>query len=395
MDPIQNPYAPGAGTPPPSLMGRDQLLRQADILFARTLAKKPEKSIIMTGLRGVGKTVLLNKMEQIASDRGYRCITIECSVEQSLTKTLTPQLRRYLFELDRMEGVKEKVKRGLMTLRSFMNGLKLSISEISLEISPLLGTADTGDITIDLPELFIALAEAAAEKKTGLAILIDEVQSIPSDELAALIMAMHKMQQKQLPLVLVAAGLPTLPRLVGDAKSYAERLFDFQHVGALSTEDAQAALQLPAQQEGVDIDNDALSCICHHAKGYPYFLQVWGYLIWNKAQASPIQQADVLSSEDDVLKHLDGNFFLVRYDRLTDSEKRFMRAMAEYPQGQCKSSDIQKELGLKATSLTPTRSKLIEKGMIYSPRHGIIDYSVPMFGDFMKRILPNDDWRKR
>lgn len=376
-------------------MGRDQLLRQADILFARTLAKKPEKSIIMTGLRGVGKTVLLNKMEQLAAARGYRCITIECSVEQSLTKTLTPQLRRYLFELDRMEGVKEKVKRGLMTLRSFMNGLKLSVSEISLEISPLLGSADTGDITLDLPELFIALAEAAAEKKTGLAILIDEVQSIPSNELGALIMAMHKMQQKQLPLVLVAAGLPTLPRLVGDAKSYAERLFDFQHVGALSLEDARAALQLPAQQEGVDIDSDALSCICQHAKGYPYFLQVWGYRIWNNAQASPIQQQDVLSSENDVLKHLDGNFFLVRYDRLTDSEKRFMRAMAEYPQGQCKSSDVQKELGIKATSLTPTRSKLIEKGMVYSPRHGIIDYSVPMFGDFMKRILPNNDWRKR
>ncbi|MFI3244848.1 MAG: ATP-binding protein [Akkermansia sp.] len=395
MDPIQNPYAPGAGTPPPSLMGRDQLLRQADILFARTLAKKPEKSIIMTGLRGVGKTVLLNKMEQMAMERGYRCISIECTVGKSLSETLTPQLRRYLFELDRMEGVKEKVKQGLMTLRSFMNGLKLSFSEISLEICPLQGIADTGDITLDLPELFIALAEAAAEKKTGLAIFIDEVQSIPPAELGALIMSMHKMQQKQLPLVLVSAGLPTLPRLAGEAKSYAERLFDFQQVGALSLQDAKEALLVPAQQEGVQIDDAALNRICQHAQGYPYFLQVWGYQTWNNAKSSPIGVHDIEQSELDVLKHLDSNFFLVRYDRLSDSEKRFMRAMAQYPQGQCKSSDLQKELGIKSTSLTPTRAKLVNKGMVYSPRHGVLDYSVPMFGDFMRRVMPNDDWRQR
>ncbi len=275
MDPIKNPYSPGAGSPPPELVGRDPILDQARILLGRTKQRRAEKSMLLTGLRGVGKTVLLNEIERLAQANGYRTILIEALEDKPLGPLIAPQLRTLLFDLDRMAGAGDKAKRGLRILRSFIGALKVTMGDLSfgLDIDPQVGTADSGDLEIDLPSLFVAVAEATEERKSAVAILIDELQYFSAKELGALIMAMHRVQQLQLPLVLLGAGLPTLPGLAGQAKSYAERLFNFPDVGALSEDDAARALRDPAQADGVIFEDEALKEVFRVAKGYPYFLQ--------------------------------------------------------------------------------------------------------------------------
>lgn len=384
MDPIKNPFTPGAGCPPYELAGRDNILEEARILLGRTIRKKPEKSMLLTGLRGVGKTVLLNTIEREAQEQGYKTINFEVNENQSLGFKLIPALRNLLFELDRMEGSKELIKRGLMILRNFIGSIKMNYGEFGVELDPLPGIADSGNMEIDLPDLFLSVAEAAKAKKTGIALLIDEIQLLHHDELAGLIMAMHKLQQKQSPFVLIAAGLPTLPRLAGDAKSYAERLFSYPLVGKLNKEDSFSALRTPASSENAEFSHEALNKIYEHTQGYPYFLQEWGYQVWKVAKTPSISLSDVNAAEEIVTQRLDQNFFKVRYDRLTDGEKRFMMAMAlnDTP---CKSADIAEQLSMKSNALTPMRANLIRKGMIYSPRHSILDFSVPLFGEFLKR----------
>src|SRR5215212_4458753 len=252
MDPLANPFSPGAGSPPPELVGRDPILEQARILLGRTKLKRQEKSMLLTGLRGVGKTVLLNEIESLAKADGYRTVLIEAQEDKPLGPLLVPHLRTLLFDLDRIAGAGDRAKRGLRVLRSFIGSLKVSMGDVSfgLDIDPQTGTADSGDLEADLPSLFVVVAEAAEERKTAVAILIDELQYFSAKELGALIMAMHRLQQLQLPLVLLGAGLPILPGLAGQAKSYAERLFSFPDVGALSEEDAAQALQEPASAVG-------------------------------------------------------------------------------------------------------------------------------------------------
>jgi hypothetical protein len=248
MDPIKNPFSPGAGSPPPELVGRDPVLDQARILLGRVKNKRSEKSMLLSGLRGVGKTVLLNEIERIAKTDGYRTIAIEAYENKPLGALLAPHLRTLLFDLDRIAGVGRKVKRGLAVLRGFIGSLKITVQDITLgfDIEPEKGTADSGDLEIDLPNLFVAIAEAAEDRKSAVAILIDEVQYFNKKELGSLIMAMHKVQQRQLPLLLLGAGLPILPGLAGESKSYAERLFSFPDIGALSPKDAAKAVQDPA-----------------------------------------------------------------------------------------------------------------------------------------------------
>ncbi len=387
MDPIKNPFTPGAGCPPPQLVGRETVLEEARILLGRTLRRKPEKSMLLTGLRGVGKTVLLNAIEHEAEAQGYKTISFEVTENQTLGLKLIPALRNLFFELDRLAGNKEKIKRGLMILRNFIGSLKLNYGEFGVELDPLPGIADTGNPEIDLPDLFLAVAEAARAKETGVALLIDEIQLLSHEELGGLIMAMHKLQQKQAPFVLIAAGLPTLPRLAGDAKSYAERLFSYPIIGTLNQDECNKALQTPAAMEHADFSPEALTAIFAHSHGYPYFLQEWGYQVWKVANTPYMTEIDVSDAHKQVQDRLDTNFFRVRYDRLTDAEKRFMHAMATCPEP-CKSSDIAEQLGIKPTAITPTRASLIRKGMIYSPRHGLIAYSVPLFGDFLRRTMP-------
>lgn len=390
MDPINNPFSPGAGSPPPELVGRDSILDQARILLARVRLQRPEKSLLLTGLRGVGKTVLLNEIELLAKQAEYHTILIEAHEDKTLGALLAPHLRRLLFDLDRLAGAGNKARRGLAVLKSFISAVKVKVAdiEIGLDIEPERGSADSGDIEVDLPNLFIAVAEAAQERKTAVAILIDEIQYLAQGELSALIMAMHKMQQRRLPLVLIGAGLPILPALAGESKSYAERLFQFPDIGPLSEPDTAKALQDPVNVAGVAFTTDALHEIFRLTQGYPYFLQEWGYQSWNRATQSPIPLQVVQDATAKVILRLDENFFRVRFDRLTPSEKNYLRAMAHLGPDAHRSGDIASVLGVKVTSLGPVRAKLIKKGMIYSPVHGDMAFTVPLFDEFMRRAIP-------
>ena len=390
MDPIKNPFSPGAGAPPPELVGRDPLLEQARVLLGRVKQKRPEKSLLLTGLRGVGKTVLLNEIERMAKAAGYQTILIEAHEEKPLGELIYPALRSLLYELDRVAGAGDKVKRGLAVLRSFIGSIKLTVGDVAmgLDIEPATGTADSGDLEIDLPNLFVAIAEAAQERQTAVAILVDEIQYLNQKELGAVIMAMHKMQQKQLPLALLAAGLPVLPGMAGESKSYAERLFNFPDIGALSAADAAKALREPARDAGIEFREDALQEVYRLTRGYPYFIQEWGYQSWNMASASPITLRTVQDATPEVMRRLDRNFFRVRFDRLTPGEKNFLRAMAHLGPGNHRTADIAATLGVSVKGIGPVRSKLIKKGMIYSPAHGDMAFTVPLFDEFMVRAIP-------
>jgi hypothetical protein len=390
MDPIKNPFSPGAGSPPPELVGRDPILEQARILLGRVKQKRPEKSMLLTGLRGVGKTVLLNEIERLARGQSYRTILIEATEGKPLGALLAPHLRTTLYELDRLAGAGDKVKRGLAVLRSFIGSMKVTVDDvvIGLDIEPEKGAADSGDLEIDLPSLFVAIGEAAEDRKSAVAIFIDEIQYFNQKELGALIMAMHRVQQRQLPIVLLGAGLPILPGLAGDAKSYAERLFSFPDIGALSETDSAKALRDPANAAGVAFQSTALDEVFRLTRGYPYFVQEWGYQAWNLAPSSPITKQTVQAATATVIPRLDRHFFRVRYDRLTPGEKNFLRAMAELGPGPYRTGDVADTLKVKVTSLGPVRAKLIKKGMIYSPAHGDMAFTVPLFDEFMIRAIP-------
>jgi GTPase SAR1 family protein len=347
------------------------------------------KSFLLIGLRGVGKTVLLNRVLQMSEDSGYRGILIEAHEDKALPTLLISPLRKVLLGLDVMGAVSEKVKRGLRTLKGFSNGLKVKYGEIEvgLDIEPEKGVGDSGDLETDLPDLLVATAEAAKARNTVVVLLIDELQYIEEIELSALIMGMHKVSQKQLPLVLIGAGLPQLVGNTGRSKSYAERLFDFPVVGPLARNEAYTAIAEPISKEGEKIAAAAIEKIVAETQGYPYFLQTWGYETWNNAKKSPIALADVDRSALAVRNSLDESFFRVRFDRLTPSEKKYMYKMAELGAGPHRSGDIALALRVKVQSVAPVRSSLIKKGMIYSPAHGDTAFTVPLFDEFLKRQL--------
>jgi hypothetical protein len=390
MDPMQNPFSPGAGSPPPELAGRAPLLEQARLTLGRVKAGRPERSFLLVGLRGVGKTVLLNKVRELADDLGYRAVLIEAHEGKPLAALLLPALRQLVISLDRMAQISQKAKRGLRVLRSFFNGVKLKYQdvEIGIDVDPEVGTADSGNLEADLAEVFIAVGEAAADRKSAVALIIDEMQYLSETELSALIMAMHQISQRQLPVVLVGAGLPQLIALAGRSKSYAERLFQFPEVGALQPADAAKAVQEPVQEQHVEFTEDALQEIIRQTKGYPYFLQEWAYQAWNLATRSPIEIGVVHEATRESIRRLDANFFRVRFDRLTPREKDYLRALADMGDATQRSGDIAERLQVKVQSIAPVRNGLIKKGMIYSPAHGDTAFTVPLFSDFMKRIMP-------
>lgn len=391
MDPIRNPYSPGAGTPPPELAGRDVLREAARIALERARIGRASKSMIMIGLRGVGKTVLLNRILTDAESGGMSTLRIEAPENQSLPSTLAPQLRRVLLTLSNREVARQLAQRALRGLAGFVGALKVKYQdiEVGLDFDPEPGLADNGDLETDLPDLLEVVGAAAKADGTCLALFIDEIQYVKEDELAALITALHRTSQRQLPIVMVGAGLPQVRGRMGQAKSYAERLFEFSEVGALSDDDARLAIAKPAQVEGVEIDSDALDAIVSRTRGYPYFLQEWGKHVWDVAERSPITADSVESASIQVTAALDESFFLVRFDRLTPTEKTYLRAMASLGTGPHRSGDIANVLGRRVTSLAPTRSNLINKGMIWSPSHGDTAFTVPMFDEFMRRIMPD------
>lgn len=390
MDKINNPFSPGAGSPPPELAGRDAILEQARVLLGRVMVGRPEKSMLLTGLRGVGKTVLLNEIERMAKTAGYRTILVEAHESKSLAALLAPGLRTLLFDLDRIAAAGNQVRRGIAVLKSFVGAIKVRVADIDIgiDIEPERGTADSGDLEADLPELFVVLAEAAQARGQGVAILIDEIQYFSAAELSALIMSMHKMQQRKLPLVLLGAGLPILPSLAGESKSYAERLFDFPDIGPLPKEDAIKAIREPIEAASESIEASACLEIYRTTLGYPYFLQEWGYQAWNHAAASPITLQVVKEATALVSTRLDKNFFRVRFDRLTPVEKVYLRAMADLGAGPYRTGDVADKLGVKISAQGPVRASLIKKGMVYSPSHGEMDFTVPLFDAFMRRAVP-------
>ena len=390
MDPVRNPYSPGAGTPPPELAGRDKLIAQIKLSIARIRVGKPAKSVLMIGLRGVGKTVLLNRMLKDADASGAYTIRIEAPENRSLPALLAPQLRAVLLKLSRVQAAKDMAQRGLKALAGFAKSLKLKYAdiEVGLDLDPEPGLADNGDLETDLTTLLEVVGRAAQEATTVVVIFIDELQYIQIDQFAALISALHRCAQGSLPIVMVGAGLPQLRGLAGNAKSYAERLFDYPTVGALAPAEAEQAIAKPATSQGVIVNQDALAEIIRATRGYPYFLQEWGKHAWDVADASPITFAHVRIASVEAVAALDEGFFGVRFDRLTPAERRYLRAMAELGAGPHRSGDIAQTLRKPINSQGPVRQSLITKGMIWSPNHGDTAFTVPLFDEYMKRIMP-------
>lgn len=400
MDPVTNPFAPGAGSPPPELSGRHHLLDGLRIAFERVKAGRHAKSLIAVGLRGVGKTVLLREARSQAEAAGFVVAAIELQEGRVLAETLIPHLRRILLDLDRSERVVTEVKRGLRVLKSFLGAIKLRYgeAELALDIDPEKGTADSGSLEADLPELFAALGAAAKARGRPVALFLDELQYLSKADFGALIMALHRCAQDQLPVMMVAAGLPQVVALSGRSKSYAERMFDFPELGPLNREDADTAVAVPAEQQGVTVSPAALDAIHGSARGYPYFIQEWAYHAWNAADDARIDAKDVRAGDPIARERLDGSFFRVRFDRLTPREKDYLRAMADVAARDAagdtvQAGEIAARLGVKATSVAPLRSGLIAKGMIYSPRFGDTAFTVPLFGDVICRVMP--DWVPR
>jgi hypothetical protein len=388
VDEALNPFAPGAGTQPPELAGRERVLSAVQVTLQRIKARRADRSRLFVGLRGAGKTVLLNRIDALARAQGYHATMIEAPEDRPLAEILAPPVRRILLELDMVAGAKDKLRTALGALRAFATAFKIQIGDIGVGITPPPGVADSGNLESDIRDLFVSVGEAAAERGAAVAILIDELQYVRPAELGALIAALHRVAQLNLPLVLFGAGLPQLAGLTGQAKSYAERLFVFENIGPLDAADAKEALAEPVARAGASFTPAALDEIVKATEGYPYFLQEWGKHAWIHAVRSPITIADAVAAGPLAIADLDRSFFKVRLERLTPGEKDYLRAMAELGPGAHRSGDVAERLGRQVEQVAPLRAKLISKGMVYAPAHGDTAFTVPMFDDFMKRTIP-------
>jgi hypothetical protein len=360
-------------------------LEEAKIAIQRALIGRSNQSQMLLGLRGVGKTVLLNKIQEIAEAEGHLTSFIEAPEGKSLSELLLPKLNQALRKLSVTEAAKLKTHQALKALKSFASVFKLAYGDLSIAVEPEAGVADSGELENDLPELFVRVGEAAKAAGRAWTLLIDEVQYLKTTDLAALIVALHKINQKDLPVLFFGAGLPQVAALSGEAKSYAERLFHYPSVGPLQPEDAKTAIRQPVADEGQAISDDALNNIVQKTRGYPYFLQEWGYQCWNLAQGPEITEADAIKAAEAATRRLDEGFFKVRFDRLTPKEREYVIAMAQFGPGPYRSADVADALGEKPQSLGPRRQQIIDKGMIYSPSHGDIAFTVPMFNDYLMR----------
>jgi hypothetical protein len=390
MDPRRNPFAPGAGSRPPELAGRASAMEGVAIALDRIRNGRHAQSAILIGLRGVGKTVLLNEMRRAAEGEGIVTVPIEAPEGQSLPAMLVPALRTALLKLDRGQAAMTLAKRGLGALARFVKAFKLSYGELEASIDlGEIGIADNGDLESDLIDLIDLVGAAAGERGTSLVLFIDELQYVPERELAALITALHRARQNDRPITMVAAGLPQLAGQMGKAKSYAERLFLFTSIGPLDTTAATAAIVHPIEAEGCSIEPEAIARILEITRGYPYFLQEWGKQCWDTAERCPITAEDVEIANPTAISALDDSFFRVRFDRMTPSEKLYLRAMADLGEGPYNSTAIAEHLGRKPSSFGPVRASLVAKGMIYTPGYGQSAFTVPLFDAFMRRIMPS------
>jgi hypothetical protein len=389
MRPHDNPYTPNAGARPPALVGRDAQLEAFEVLLDRLRRGHTEQSMMITGLRGVGKTVLLGALEERARGRGWTTIEAEITKNVQFGVRMAQLARRALLQVAPRARWKDRGKRAAAVLTSF----QLTVSAqgeltFGLDVDAAEGLADSGSLGEDLTDVLVALGEAAQEQNRGVVFLFDEVQFLSLAELEALIAALHKTVQRQLPITLVGAGLPQLPRLAGEAKSYAERLFQFPMIGKLNADEAARALSEPAAALGVEFTDDAVIAIVEYTEGYPYFLQEYGKLVWEHAEASPVTIQDVYETQEAVEAKLDSSFFRVRTDRVTDLELHYMRAMAELGFEPQAAKDVARLMDRRSEQLGPTRSRLIEKGLLYTPAHGLAAFTVPQFDRYMRRAHP-------
>ncbi|MGC4113039.1 MAG: ATP-binding protein [Nocardioides sp.] len=391
MDPVRNPYAPGAGQRPPELAGRGAQLAAFDVVLERVAHGRPERSVVLTGLRGVGKTVLLNALRSAAVRRGWGTGKLEARPDQGLRRPLSSALHQAVRELG--HGDEEAAAHVLGVVRSFAEreagaGARLRDRwHPGIDAPAVRGRADSGDIEIDLVELFTDIGGLAAEQGRGVAVFVDEMQDLGPDDVSALCAACHELSQSGLPLIVVGAGLPHLPAVLSAAKSYSERLFAFQRIDRLDRESADLALRVPAEAEEATYDDEALAALYAATGGYPYFIQAYGKTVWDLAPCSPITADDVAVGVPEAERELAVGFFGSRYERATPAEREYLRAMADAATGDLESvptADVAAVLGKKPQSLSPARDALLKKGLIYSGERGQIAFTVPHFGAFLR-----------
>lgn len=392
MDPVRNPFAPGAGQRPPELAGRDKELKAFEVVLERVARGRPERSLVLTGLRGVGKTVLLGELRSMAVKRGWGAGKVEARPDADLRRPLSAALHRAVRDLavrhrapDRVEFVLGVLK--AFALRAAPDGAKLRERwQPGIDVPAAQGRADSGDIEIDLVELFTDVAELAQDVGTGVALLIDEMQDLLPDDVSALCAACHELSQSGAPLVVVGAGLPHLPAVLSASKSYSERLFRYVRIDRLEEDDAQQAILAPVAREDADITSDALTALFSASGGYPYFIQAYGKAAWDAAPSDPITVEDVGVAAPEAEAELAVGFFGSRYERATPAEREYLRAIAALTEGRdegVSTADIAVFLGRKPSSLSPARDSLIKKGLVYSAERGLIAFTVPHFGRFL------------
>lgn len=381
LNPVLNPYTPGAGTRPPVLAGRDEEIARFETAAERVRLQRPEQGLALVGLRGVGKTVLLRTFVDIAESRGLHMALVEGSdAGQAAVRAIARHLRRVLLGL----AGGERVARALRVLKSFSLTVPLGVK---IEVEPLRGQADSGDLAADLTDLFSAVGQAAAEADTAFLVGVDEVQDMPPADLSALLSGLHRAAQDTLPVGAVLAGLPSTVRRLADAKSYAERMFVIRDIGRLSDADATTALVAPSEELGVSWDPAAAALVVERTEGYPYFLQEYGRHTWNVAEADPIAVADTQRAEPLVRRQLDEGFFRARLGRVPDGERRYLLALAGLGPGAHRSGAVAAAMERTTPQVGPIRERLITAGILYAPRYGYVAFTVPQFDDFVRRNL--------
>lgn len=392
MDPVRNPFAPGAGQRPPELAGREKEVGAFEVVLERVARGRPERSLVLTGLRGVGKTVLLGELRSMAVKRGWGAGKVEARPDADLRRPLSAALHRAIRDLavrhrapDRVEAILGVLK--AFALRAAPDGAKLRDRwQPGIDVPAASGRADSGDIEIDLVELFTDVAELAQDVGTGVALLIDEMQDLKPDDISALCAACHELSQIGAPLVVVGAGLPHLPAVLSASKSYSERLFRYVRIDRLSREDADRAVLAPVEREDAGITGEALDALFDASGGYPYFIQAYGKAAWDAAPADPITATDVSVAAPEADAELAVGFFGSRYERATPAEREYLRSMAELTDGKdagVNTAQVADHLGRKPSSLSPARDSLIKKGLVYSAERGQIAFTVPHFGRFL------------
>ncbi|MEU0545886.1 AAA family ATPase [Nocardia sp. NPDC005978] len=393
MDPVRNPYAPGAGQRPPELAGRDRQLDAFDIVLERIARGRPERSVMLTGLRGVGKTVLLNQLRSAARSRGWGTGKLEARPDQGLRRPLSSALHMAVRALAVEHRNPEQVDDFLGILKAF--ALRATADKSmrerwnpGIDVPALSGRADSGDIEIDLVELLLEAAQLARDAGVGIALFIDELQDLGPADISAICGACHELSQDAAPLIVVGAGLPHLPAVLSASKSYSERLFSYHRIDRLDRAAADHALIAPAEREGVTYDEDALAALYRKADGYPYFVQAYGKATWDTAARDPISARDVELAAPAAEEELAVGFFGSRYERATPAEREYMRAMADLSgdDGPVSTAAVARELDRKPASLSPARDGLIKKGLIYSAERGTIGFTVPHFGRYLRGV---------